>query len=167
MALSSVGAPPAAVPRRVTKRRAALLAISLQCPASCPCSCASRATRSQVRCASCWGAAPAPSGNGPKDGAAPNPLAKPGDAALAAANQGPADCEVFSQASNCPASGPASEDQAPPAPAPATPALGMPKLFRSSKKRSAALAKAASGLKAPLVKGVSMLYALPKTRSGG
>src|SRR5882724_4580084 len=149
------------------KRRAALPAISLQCAASCPCSCASRATRSQVRCASCWGAAPAPSGNGPKDGVGPNPLAKPGDAALAAANQGPADCEVFSQASNWPASGPASEDQSPPAPAPATPALGMPQLFRSSKKRSAALAKAASGLKAPLVEGVSMLYALPKTRSGG
>src|ERR1700730_5666350 len=164
MALSSVGAPPAAAPRLAMKRRAAVLAISLQCAASCAGSCA---TRSQVRCASCCGAAPAPCGKGPKDPAwaAPNPAARAGNAALAAVNQGPADCEVLSQVSNWPASGPASEDQS--RPAPAAPAPGMPKVFSSSKKRSAALAKAASGLKPALVKGVSILYALRKTSSRG
>src|ERR1700757_602322 len=42
----------------------------------------------------------------------------------------------------------------------------MAKLFSSSKKRSAAPANAASGLKAALAKGFCILYALRKVRIG-
>ena len=43
----------------------------------------------------------------------------------------------------------------------------MPKVLSSSKKRSAAPANAASGVNPALVKGFSMLYALPKTATEG
>src|SRR5262249_60020830 len=73
-------------------------------------------------------------------------------------NHGAAVCDICSHRSNCEASGAASADQSLVLPLP------MPKVFISSKNRSAAAAYASSGLKDVLFSAPCMCCALPEER---